>query len=82
MKAMFEIKSFVIGAVLAAIILLALGASLKESPQVDRFRITSTTNNVFVLDTATGQVWGKHVVPRQGMQSQEFMDPRLSLDKK
>ena len=82
MKTTLDLRSFIIGAVLAAVILLTLGATQNDAPQVDRFRIASTTNNVFVLDTATGQVWGKHVVPRQGTQNQEFMDPRLSLDKK
>jgi hypothetical protein len=36
---------------------------------------------MFVVDTTTGQVWGKYVVPRQDMRNQEFMGPRLSSDK-
>ena len=61
MKAMFDIKSFLIGAVLTAFVLLALGASLKSSPQVDRFRFGATGGHVFVIDTATGHVWGKYM---------------------
>ena len=79
MKTKFDLRSFVMGTVLAVFVLLALGASLKDSPQVDRFRIAPTANNVFVIDTTTGQVWGKYFNPRQGMQSQEFMDPRLLI---
>ena len=82
MKAMFDLRSFVMGVVLAVFVLLALGASLKDLPQVDRFRIASTANNVFVLDTATGQVWGKYVVPRRDAKGQEFMNPRLPLTEK
>ena len=78
MKAMFDLRSLLIGAVLAAFVLLAFGASLSGPPQVDRFRLATSPGHVFVIDTATGQVWGKYVVPRQDMKSQAFMEPRLS----
>lgn len=81
MKTMFDIRSVLIGAVLAVFLLLALGASLNSSPQVDRFRFGASGSHVFVIDTATGQVWGKYVTPRRDMTSQEFMGPKLSLDK-
>ena len=81
MKAMFDIRSFLIGAVLTVFVLLALGASLNSSPQVDRFRFGASANHVFVIDTATGQVWGKYVVQRRDMTSEELISPKLSLDK-
>ena len=81
MKGMFDLRSFLMGAVLTVFILLALGASLNSSHQVDRFRFGASGNHVFVIDTATGQVWGKYVTPRRDMTSQEFMSPQLSLDK-
>ncbi|MFC1636118.1 hypothetical protein ACFL5Z_14880 [Planctomycetota bacterium] len=81
MKKMFDIRSVLIGAALAVFLLLALGASLNSPPQVDRFRFGASASHVFVIDTATGQVWGKYVTPRRDMTSQEFMNPKLSLDK-
>jgi len=81
MKALVEIKSFLIGAVLTLFVLFALGSSLKSSPQVDRFRFGASGGHMFVIDTATGQVWGKYVIPRRDLTNEEFMSPKLSLDK-
>ena len=81
MKAMIDLRSFVVGAALSALVILALGASLADSPQAGRFRIQTTASNVFVLDTATGQVWGKYVSPRRDIKDEEFMSPRLSPDR-
>ena len=81
MKAMIDLRSFVVGAALTAFVLLALGASLGESPQAGRFQVETTANNVFVVDTATGQVWGKYVSPRQDIKDEEFISPRLSPDR-
>jgi len=81
MKGMFDLRSLLMGAILAMFILLALGASLNRSPQVDRFRFGASANHVFVIDTATGQVWGKYITPRRDMTSQELMSPKLSLEK-
>ena len=82
MKVTFDLKSLLVGAVLAVCVLLALGASLNDPPQVNRFRIAAGANHVFVVDTATGQVWEQYVVPRRDARDQEFMAPRLPLDKK
>jgi hypothetical protein len=82
MKTMFDLRSVLIGAILAVLLLFAFGASLNNPPQVDRFRFGASANHVFVIDTATGQVWGKYITPRRDMTSQEFMSPQLSLDKK
>lgn len=81
MKTTFDLKSLLVGAVLTVFVLLALGASLNGPAQVDRFRAATNPSHVFVIDTATGQVWGKYVIPRQDMKNQEFMEPRLSLGK-
>ena len=82
MKAMIDLRSFIVGAALTVFVLLALGASLGDSPQADRFQVETTANYVFVLDTATGQVWGNYISLRQDMKDEEFMSPKLSLDKK
>ena len=81
MKTLFDLRSFFIGAVLTGFVLLAFGAALSHSPQVDRFRFGASGSHVFVIDTATGQVWGKYVTPRQDLTNQEFMKPKLSLDR-
>jgi len=81
MKALLDLRSLLIGAVLTVSVLLALGASLNGPPQVERFRLATSPGHVFVIDTATGQVWGKYVIPRQDMKGQEFMEPRLSSGK-
>jgi hypothetical protein len=82
MKVTFDLKSLLVGAVLAVCVLLALGASLNGPPQVNRFRIGASANHVFVVDTATGQVWEQYVIPRRDARDLEFMPPRLPLDKK
>lgn len=82
MKTLFDLRSCLIGVALTVVVLLALGASLSHSPQVDRFRFGASGSHVFVIDTATGQVWGKYVTPRQDLTNQEFMKPKLPLDKK
>jgi hypothetical protein len=81
MKAMFDFKSLATGVILAALVLLALGASLNNPPQPGRFQIETTGSHVFVIDTATGQVWGKYVIPRRDAKDEEFMKPKLPLDK-
>ncbi|OHB73472.1 MAG: hypothetical protein A2Z25_15045 [Planctomycetes bacterium RBG_16_55_9] len=81
MKAAFNLKSLLIGSVLTLFVFLAIGASLNGPPQVDRFRIATSANHLFVIDTTTGQVWGKYVIPRQDMQDQDFMGPRLPSEK-
>ena len=81
MKAMFDLRSFLIGAVLAMCVFLALGAARNDSPKVGRFQIETNEDHVFVVDTATGQVWEKFVAGGQGTKSQDFMDPKLSLRK-
>ncbi|MBN2316175.1 MAG: hypothetical protein JXM79_19770 [Sedimentisphaerales bacterium] len=82
MKTMFDLRSFFIGAALTVFVVFALGVSPSHSPQVDRFRFGASGSHVFVIDTATGQVWGKYVTPRQDLTSQEFMSPQLPLGKK
>jgi hypothetical protein len=81
MKATFDLRSLLVGVALAALVFLALGASLNAPAQVDRFRIATSANHVFVIDTATGQVWTEYIVPRQDTRDQQFMTPRLPLEK-
>ena len=79
MKAVFDLRSFLIGAVLAMSVFLVLGAARSNSRQVGRFRIETNEEHVFVVDTVTGQVWKKSAVG--GLGSQDFMDSKLLLQK-
>jgi len=81
MKARLDFKSLATGAVLTVLVLFALGASLNDSPQPGRFQVETTASHVFVIDTAMGQVWGKYVIPRRDAKGEEFLEPRLPLDK-
>ena len=81
MKAVFDLRSFLIGAVLVTLVFLVLGAARGDSRQVGRFRIETNEEHVFVVDTVTGQVWEKSVVGGHGARSQDFMDSRLLLHK-
>ena len=82
MKAVFDLRSLLIGAVLTVFVFLALGAARSDSFKVGRFRIEANEDHVFVVDTATGQVWEKFVAAGQGTKSQDFMDPKLLLHEK
>ncbi|MEJ2704226.1 MAG: hypothetical protein P8Z79_17460 [Sedimentisphaerales bacterium] len=81
MKTTFDLKSLLAGVALAVLVFLAFGASRNDPPAVDHFRIATTTNHVFVIDTTTGQVWAEYVIPRRDTREEQFMAPRLPLEK-
>ena len=56
MKTAYDLKSFLVGVLLTVLVVLTLGATKDESPQVSRFRVETNRNHVFVVDTVTGQV--------------------------
>jgi hypothetical protein len=63
MQRALEIRSLVIGLLLGLLVAIGLGAAQAippgVRPDVDRFEIeTGDSGSVYVLDTATGQVWG------------------------
>jgi hypothetical protein len=53
-----DIKSVLIGGLLAVIILLLLGAVPSVPPdEFGRFQLKTNENYAFILDTATGEAW-------------------------
>jgi hypothetical protein len=82
MKTAYDLKSFLIGVLLTVLVVLTLGATKDESPQVGRFRVETNRNHVFVVDTVTGQVWEKYVRVSEGTTSQNFAEPKLRAHKK
>lgn len=82
MKMAYDLKSLLIGVLLTVLVVLTLGATKDESPQVDRFRVETNRNHVFVVDTVTGQVWEKYVRVSEGTTSQNFAEPKLRGHKK
>ena len=57
MKDRIEIKSLVLGALLGVLALLALGAVAPQGPNGARFRLIVAENQIFKIDTVTGQAW-------------------------
>jgi hypothetical protein len=53
-----DMKSALIGGILAVIVLCLIGAAPFMPPeQYGRFEIETNDSHAFILDTATGQVW-------------------------
>jgi len=86
MKTMFDPKSVLLGAVVAVLFGCVVGADDPADPDhlptpaVLRFQIESNEQHVFVLDTATGQVWQKYLPPNQGPMPGNFNEPNLGDD--
>ncbi len=56
-----DTKSLLIGLLFGVCTLLALGAASGKQEEVGRYNITSgDTNECYVIDTKTGQVWQKY----------------------
>lgn len=79
MKFEMDIKSFVIGVLVTACLFVALGASKSSKPPgpVNRFQIAGNPGHVFIIDSATGQVWEKFSSPTQGSSVSGFGRPIL-----
>lgn len=71
MRRHVDTRTFVIGAVIAALVLLAAGAVRQDSSgEVGRFQVACTDSMAYLVDTTTGQVWRS--VDRQ------FSEPKLT----
>ena len=82
MKTTIDPKSVLLGAMAAVVLGCAFGAGdsagrdHRADPAISRFQINSNEQHVFVLDTATGQVWENYLPPNQGSTSSNFMEPK------
>jgi len=55
-----DIKSLIIGVLFTAVVFLALGAKQPTaSHSCCRYQVESSEHYAYVIDTTTGQVWGK-----------------------
>ena len=77
MKVTLDIKSLLIGAVVTAVLMLAVGASRESFLRINRFSIVAEDDHVFVLDSLTGQVWGMKAISAAESRSSEFSKPRV-----
>ena len=79
MKTGLDFKSMLIGALLAACVSLLAGATLKHNAElaVDRFQIRLNENQVFVIDSVTGQVWRHYASAPSGGAAGGFLDVKL-----
>ena len=46
-------------------------------PQVGRFQIRGISNHMYVIDTATGQVWDRFVSSSGGETSPSWVNPKV-----
>jgi len=72
-----DIKSLLIGAIMGALMVLAIAAATSESPPYGRFQLAMTDNYVFKIDTTTGQVWKSLT----GAPSKEIMSANVGVGK-
>jgi len=67
-----DTRSLIIGVLLAVVVFLALGAAHSTGPHTcGRYQIEAAEYHAYVIDTATGQVWGK-----SGTGNREFHKPK------
>lgn len=74
-----NLKSFLIGGMMAVLVLCAMGSRARETVIVGRqvhgrFTIVAQTYDALILDTATGEVW-----TRNGGKHETFYDPKIVL---
>lgn len=73
MKIKTNLASLLAGIAIGAIAILSIAATSTDSAASGRFQLLATENNLFKIDTATGQVWRTWV----NSPSKEFMQPNI-----
>lgn len=61
MKLNIDLKSAVIGVILAVILTLSLGATRHRSHRHGRYQLILTEDYAFIFDSTRGQVWQKGI---------------------
>lgn len=77
MKQILDARSFVIGLLVTSLVVVASGAmQIRPGESVGRFQLVAseTTDEIFVVDTVTGQVWQEL---ENGNISSRFYQPKL-----
>ena len=73
MKNKIDIKSAIIGALLTATLILGVAAVTDEEEQIGRYQLGNNDSRVYLLDSATGQIWTKSS-PHRLKSYSEFKD--------
>ncbi len=72
-----DIKSFIIGVLVSAVIFLALGAKQPTNPQLTgRYQVSVGTGRAMIIDTQTGEIWEKYVAATSGPTGKDFNGPK------
>lgn len=75
------IVGFVLGIAATVAGMAAFGAAAPaQPPTVGRFQLRLNENQVFIIDTATGQTWQKYVTAHQGSTASTFPDPKIGTE--
>jgi len=61
MKLDIDLKSAVIGVVLAIVLMVSLGATRHRSHRHGRYQLILTDNYAFIFDSTRGQMWQKGI---------------------
>ncbi len=75
MNIKIDIKSAMVGLVLGMLVMLIIGAAAPPA-SVGRYQISGTSGHGMVLDTATGEVWTKHLPVDRGGVDVNFSNPK------
>ena len=79
MNIKIDLKSALAGLVAGVIITFSVGAASSSGP-LGRYQIAGTPGHGMVLDTVTGQVWGKFLPDSSGvdgLNDADFAKPKL-----
>ena len=61
MKLDIDIRSAVIGLILAVVLLLSVGATRRRSCRHGRYQLILTESHAFIFDSTRGEVWQKGI---------------------
>ncbi|HUR47418.1 MAG TPA: hypothetical protein VMZ27_16160 [Candidatus Saccharimonadales bacterium] len=75
MNTKIDIKSALLGLVSGVLIMLVIAAA-SPSATIGRYQIAGTAGHGLVLDTATGEVWTKHLPADRGGVDVNFSQPK------
>ena len=76
MNAKIDLKSALFGLGVGVLAMLAVGAA-SSSHQVGRYRIAASAPHCWILDTATGKVWGANCSNVSAGPDGAFLQPKV-----
>ena len=73
-----DLKSFVIGGLSGALVLMALGAASPSPGPIGRYQVSAGATRAYVVDTTTGQIWESVIPPNAPNIEPEFGKPKAA----